>query len=141
VFTGWQAVGVAALLAKTVGKAVRRARPARGALHHRGVAGDEPSSSSFPSTHTSSAVAFASAASAALPYAAPVLGPLAVLVSWTRPAGGRHYPSDILAGATIGAAAAVAVTVAHHRWHRAPTPTPGTLRTADSGYMSPRISR
>jgi undecaprenyl-diphosphatase len=106
VAAGWESIGVAALIADLVARSVRRARPAGGALRHRIPAGHEPSSSSFPSAHTSSAVAFVTAVVARMPQARPVLVPLAVLVAWTRPAGGRHYPSDVLAGAAIGVAAA-----------------------------------
>jgi membrane-associated phospholipid phosphatase len=58
---------------------------------------------------SSPAFGVAAAASATMPQAAPVLAPLALVVAWTRPAGGRHYPSDVLAGAAIGAVAAAAV--------------------------------
>jgi len=44
-----------------------------------------------------------------MPEAALVLAPLALLVAWTRTAGGRHYPSDVLAGAATGAVAAAVV--------------------------------
>ena len=130
--TGWQAVGVAAVVANAVGRGVRRGRPTRAALGHRVLAGHEPSSSSFPSTHTSSAVAFATAASTVLPRSAPLLAPLAALVAWTRPAGGRHYPSDVLGGAAIGAAAAAAIV---HR-HRARTATRRAV-TASSAVPAP----
>jgi undecaprenyl-diphosphatase len=111
VVSGW----LAAIAASVAGKAVRRERPSRQSLAGRVVAGDEPSSPSFPSTHTASAFAFAGATSAQLPHAGPVLGPLALLVAWTRPAGGRHYPTDILAGAAIGTCSAAAVTHAQRR--------------------------
>jgi len=104
---GWTAVGVASGLAHGIALVVRRQRPGPEVLANRAVAGDQPSSSSFPSTHTSSAFGFATAASVAMPQA--VLGPLALVVAWTRPAGGRHYPSDVLAGAVTGAVAAAAV--------------------------------
>jgi membrane-associated phospholipid phosphatase len=116
--SGWEAVAVAALLADLVGRVVRRGRPHGSILRDRVVAGDEPSSSSFPSSHTSSAVAFAAAASAEWPPAVAVLAPLAAAVAWTRPAAGRHYPSDILAGAVVGGTATGAVTAVHRCWPR-----------------------
>jgi undecaprenyl-diphosphatase len=107
--SGWTAVAASAGLAHAIAALVRRQRPGPQVLDDRVVAGDEPSSSSFPSTHTSSAFGFAAAATATMPQAAPVLAPLALLVAWTRPASGRHYPSDVLAGASAGAVAAAAV--------------------------------
>jgi|SRR4051812_34426789 membrane-associated phospholipid phosphatase len=106
---GWTAVGVASGLAHGISALVRRQRPGPEVLANRAVAGDQPSSSSFPSTHTSSAFGFATAASVRMPEAALVLAPLALLVAWTRTAGGRHYPSDVLAGAATGAVAAAVV--------------------------------
>jgi membrane-associated phospholipid phosphatase len=47
-----------------------------------------------------------------------VLAPIALLVAWTRPAGGRHYPSDVLAGAATGALAGGAVTLARREMWR-----------------------
>src|SRR4051794_19353544 len=52
--SGWAAVAASAGLAHGVSALVRRQRPGPKALNNRVVAGDEPSSSSFPSTHTSS---------------------------------------------------------------------------------------
>ena len=109
VVSGWVAVAIAAALSNAAKFAL--GEPAqRGMLHNRVVAGDEPSSPSFPSTHTSHAVAFAGATIAAHPDAAWIVGPLAVFVGWSRLAGGRHYPSDVAAGALTGALAAAAAT-------------------------------
>ncbi|HTP16810.1 MAG TPA: phosphatase PAP2 family protein [Streptosporangiaceae bacterium] len=71
-----------------------------------------PRSTSFPSGHVASAAAFATGVSLELPtLAAPVIT-LAAAVAAARMVTGVHYPSDVLAGAAIGAAAG-AVTV---RW-------------------------
>jgi membrane-associated phospholipid phosphatase len=108
--SGWAAVAASASLAHGTSVLVRRRRPGPQVLTNRVVAGDEPSSSSsFPATRTSSAFGFAAAASATMPQPAPILAPLALLVAWTRLASGRHYPSDVLAGALIGAVAAAVV--------------------------------
>src|ERR1700739_3344628 len=61
---------------------------------------------SFPSGHTLHAVSFAWQASAHFPELAWVLLPLAGLIASSRMVLGLHYPSDVLAGAAIGAALA-----------------------------------
>ena len=61
---------------------------------------------SFPSGHTLHAVSFAWQASAHFPALAWVLLPLAGLIAASRVVLGLHYPSDVLAGAAIGAALA-----------------------------------
>lgn len=58
---------------------------------------------SFPSGHTLHAVSFSLVAIAGFPQLAPLLYPFAALVALSRPVLGLHYPSDVLAGATIGA--------------------------------------
>lgn len=58
---------------------------------------------SFPSGHTLHAVSFTMVASAAYPMLAPILWPCTALVALSRPVLGLHYPSDVLAGAAIGA--------------------------------------
>jgi undecaprenyl-diphosphatase len=66
-----------------------------------------PLSSSFPSGHAASAVAFATAASLELPAAAVPLGVLATGVAVSRVYTGVHYPSDVVVGAAIGASVGV----------------------------------
>lgn len=61
---------------------------------------------SFPSGHTLHAVSFAWQATAHFPELGWVLVPLAALIAGSRVVLGLHYPSDVLAGATIGAALA-----------------------------------
>jgi len=62
---------------------------------------------SFPSGHTLHAVSFTWQACAHFPELAWVLVPLAALIAGSRVVLGLHYPSDVLAGAAIGAALAV----------------------------------
>lgn len=58
---------------------------------------------SFPSGHTLHAVSFTWQATAAFPELGWVLIPLASMIAGSRPVLGLHYPTDVLAGAAIGA--------------------------------------
>lgn len=58
---------------------------------------------SFPSGHTLHAVAFTLIAGFHFPHLLMLLAPLCVLIALSRPALGLHYPSDVLAGALLGA--------------------------------------
>ena len=62
---------------------------------------------SFPSGHTLHAVSFTTLAVTSFPELAWLLVPFAVLVAASRVVLGLHYPSDVAAGALIGAALAV----------------------------------
>lgn len=62
---------------------------------------------SFPSGHTMHAVAFSILAVAYFPFVFWLVAPFAVLVALSRPILGLHYPSDVLAGAALGAALAL----------------------------------
>jgi len=116
---GGAAVAVASATANLVGKRlVRRPRPDRTAA--RVVPGRHvpmPQSASFPSGHTASAVAFASAVGTALPATAVPLGLLACAVGYSRVHTGVHYPSDVAAGAVLGIASAAAVRAVADRCH------------------------
>ena len=61
---------------------------------------------SFPSGHTLHAVSFTWQACVHFPELGWVLLPLAALIAGSRVVLGLHYPSDVLAGATVGAALA-----------------------------------
>ena len=61
---------------------------------------------SFPSGHTLHAVSFTWQACAHFPELAWVLLPLTALIAGSRVVLGLHYPTDVLAGASIGAALA-----------------------------------
>ncbi|MFG3548783.1 phosphatase PAP2 family protein [Streptomyces sp. NPDC047725] len=112
---GTGAVAVTSAAANLLGKRlVRRARPDREAAR---VTVDRhvpmPASASFPSGHTASAVAFATAVGVVLPAAAAPLGALATAVGYSRVHTGVHYPGDVVAGAVLGVAgAATALAVA-----------------------------
>jgi len=61
---------------------------------------------SFPSGHTLHAVAFTLVATTHVPLLWVILGPFALLVATSRVVLGLHYPTDVAAGALIGAALA-----------------------------------
>lgn len=63
---------------------------------------------SFPSGHTLHAVAFALVACAYYPGLGVLLFPFALLTAVSRVVLGLHYPSDVLAGAALGALIAAA---------------------------------
>jgi undecaprenyl-diphosphatase len=60
-------------------------------------------SSSFPAGHAATAFAGATLLSYVAPRAAPAVIVLALLIAFSRVYVGVHYPSDVLAGAAIGA--------------------------------------
>ncbi len=61
---------------------------------------------SFPSGHTLHAVGFSVVSIYYFPTLAWLVVPFSVLVGLSRPVLGLHYPSDVLAGALVGAALA-----------------------------------
>lgn len=63
-----------------------------------------PSKLSFPSAHSTSAVAAATAMGRLAPGARPVLAGLAGGICLGRPYLGMHYPSDVVAGVVLGLA-------------------------------------
>ena len=67
-----------------------------------------PHSFSFPSGHAAAALAFATGAGWEIPWLLAPLGALATAVGFSRVHGRVHYPSDVLVGAGVGAAAGLA---------------------------------
>jgi undecaprenyl-diphosphatase len=63
-----------------------------------------PTKLSFPSAHATSSLAAATALSRVAPAGRSVLYGLAAAICLSRPYLGMHYPSDVLAGAALGAA-------------------------------------
>ena len=74
-----------------------------------------PTSSSFPSGHTASAFAFATAVTADVPILAVPLFGLATAVGYSRVHTGVHYPADVMAGAILGVAVGSIASAAGHQ--------------------------
>ena len=103
--SGLAAVAATSAVANLVVKPLaRRRRPDRSAEEvplPRKV--EMPASRSFPSGHTASAVAFASAVGRVLPAAGVPIRCVAALVAYSRVHTGVHFPGDVFGGALIGA--------------------------------------
>jgi undecaprenyl-diphosphatase len=69
----------------------------------------QPTTSSFPSGHSTSAAAFAVGVALEEPLLAVPVGALAAGVAYGRVHTGVHYPGDVVAGLALGAACALAV--------------------------------
>lgn len=75
-----------------------------------------PESTSFPSGHSASAFAFASAVATGLPAVGGPIQAMASLVAYSRVHTGVHYPGDVLAGSIIGSIIGPLTTHAIRRW-------------------------
>ncbi|MFD5338199.1 phosphatase PAP2 family protein [Streptomyces hawaiiensis] len=103
---GLAAVAVAQVASNGVCKRLAdRPRPPREWIPHDEVE-DRPESSSFPSGHTSAAVAFTAAVAPTWPSAGALCAVPTAMVAVERVQSGAHYPSDVATGAAIGLAAA-----------------------------------
>jgi undecaprenyl-diphosphatase len=103
--TGLTAIGTASLVVnqpmKMAGDRNRPDRVGLGVPPPRWV--DMPSSTSFPSGHSASAAAFATAVGDVVPTLRGPLRVAAATVAFSRVYTGVHYPADVLAGVTAGA--------------------------------------
>lgn len=85
-----------------------RRRPATHLLPRRRRYSAPPRSSSFPSGHAASAVAFTAAVAVDSPAAGAALAPLAAAVAYSRVHTGVHWPSDVFFGGCVGLGMALA---------------------------------
>lgn len=100
-------LGATSLITNQIAKRLRdRERPLIDQVPLLRRARSLPTSSSLPSGHAASAVAFASAVADELPGIGVPLKTLAGLVGFSRIATGAHYPSDVALGALLGATVA-----------------------------------
>ncbi|MEV0360734.1 phosphatase PAP2 family protein [Nocardia sp. NPDC050697] len=90
-----------------------------------------PVSSSFPSGHSASAAAFTAGVALEYPAAAVVVAPVAAAVAYSRVHIGVHWPSDVVAGAALGAGVAWGT----HRWWAVRADEPAMLGPAE--YVDP----
>jgi membrane-associated phospholipid phosphatase len=106
--TAWVVTAHAASVG--IKRVARRVRPEHASLTvHAAV----PSAWSFPSSHVTSTTAAALLYGTLLGSRLPLLLPVAM--AWSRLALGVHYPSDVVAGAGLGAAVAAAALRRHPR--------------------------
>jgi membrane-associated phospholipid phosphatase len=106
---GLVAIGATSATANLAAKRLfPRRRPVRSALTAERRAA-MPSSASFPSGHTASAFAFATAVTADLPQLALPLYGLATVVGYSRVHNGVHYPGDVMGGAVLGLTTGTAI--------------------------------
>lgn len=102
---------VAGLVCTSIYRALKKGtlRPRPYAVHAHIAAGAVPLDRfSFPSGHTLHATAFSIIACAYFPELAPALAAATGFIALSRVVLGLHYPSDVLAGAGLGAAVALA---------------------------------
>lgn len=107
---GLASLAVASATINTVGKrSVRRPRPVLDPVPLVRQLKRQPITTSFPSGHAASAAAFATGVALESGGLGAVVAPLAFSVAMSRVYTGVHFPSDVLAGAALGAGAAFAV--------------------------------
>ncbi|MEU8675033.1 phosphatase PAP2 family protein [Streptomyces sp. NPDC048560] len=107
---GIASLAVASAAINTVGKgAVRRDRPVLDAVPVIRRLKRQPFTTSFPSGHAASAAAFATGVALESKGWGAAVAPVAAAVIASRVYTGVHYPSDVLAGAALGAGAAFAL--------------------------------
>ncbi|WIX99897.1 diacylglycerol kinase family protein [Amycolatopsis mongoliensis] len=110
---GVVAIAGASAAANLIGKPLfPRRRPAEEEVPMHRRLRKRPTSSSFPSGHSASAAAFATAVALESPRAGLAVAPLALAVAYSRVHTGVHWPSDVGVGLGIG----VGVGLATRHW-------------------------
>jgi membrane-associated phospholipid phosphatase len=113
---GLLSIGVTSTITNGMLKCIfRRRRPQRLASS-RGRFVRMPKSDSFPSGHTASAFAFASAVAGYSPIFTYPIFALATAVGYSRVHTGMHYPGDVLGGALLGTVTGITVRAAFGKW-------------------------
>ncbi len=130
---GVGAIAIASALANLVGKPLfPRRRPAEEEVPMHRRLRKRPTSSSFPSGHSASAAAFATAVAMESPRAGLVVAPVAAAVAYSRVHTGVHWPSDVGVGIGIGIGAAL---LTRHWWPLHPDIPGRTAHDADAPEM------
>ncbi|MGW6059750.1 phosphatase PAP2 family protein [Streptomyces sp. NPDC055189] len=107
---GSTSLALASAAVNTLGKrSVRRARPMLDGVPLMRRLKRQPLTTSFPSGHSASAAAFATGVALESRGWGAGVAPVAGAVALSRVYTGVHFPSDVLAGAALGAGAAFAV--------------------------------
>ena len=108
----WTRVGAAILVAESVSGVLKtwadRARPPLSNPYPEPLV-DLPATYSFPSGHATVSFACATVLALAVPRLRIPLFALAALIAWSRVYVGVHYPFDVLVGAVLGLAIAIAL--------------------------------
>jgi undecaprenyl-diphosphatase len=130
---GVVAIAGASAVANLIGKPVfPRRRPAEEETPMHRRLRKRPTSSSFPSGHSASAAAFATAVAMESPRAGLAVAPLALAVAYSRVHTGVHWPSDVGVGIAIG----TGVGLATRHWWPLHDDVPGrTAHEADAPEM------
>ncbi|MBA4861910.1 phosphatase PAP2 family protein [Streptomyces sp. PSKA54] len=107
---GTASLALASATINTVGKrSIRRSRPILDVVPLTRQLKRQPITTSFPSGHSASAAAFATGVALESRRWGSAVAPVAAAVALSRVYTGVHFPSDVLAGAALGAGAAFAV--------------------------------
>ena len=108
---------------------VDRPRPFTGqVVDARVIQTPRPTTASFPSGHSATAMVGAVSLARVWPQARWVLAILGALIAYSRIYVGVHYPTDVVAGLLLGAACVWLVLAGRHpsTWSRPGAPPPGS---------------